>query len=456
MGHQCKDCGRGLYAIYFLLSLNLLPEFSLMKSQLPYVVAFNRDRDFYQVPAALADVGKLEGLMTDLYLPDSLVGGWLSRALGLGHRHCGAVSSARVKWSLEALWLQMVALRSAKSARRRSEIFNRIDAGLSRKAGREALRSGAGLLLYSGYALEAFKMVQDAGVPRLLFVYHPQGDYVRRILEEDFSRHPEVAASHQRHLDEIAMNEGERVAEEIGLATGIACASSFTARSVRACRGSKNIEPAVIPYGCFPPVSRSPGRSFKASRPQVLFVGQGTQRKGLHHLLKAWREGFHHNADLTLVLNQVDPGITAMIGALPVRPRVVEGLSREELASEFERADLFVLPSLVEGFGLVYLEALAAGCHVIGTDNTGLPDLGAPSEAATVIPSGDLDQLQAALEAATARASREGFDRGFIRSFAATRTWETFRAGIRNFVESSERKSVSQATKSPATTLGKN
>ena len=404
-----------------------------------YVVAFNRDRDFYQVPAALAESGKLEALVTDLYLPELLRGSRLSSVLGLAHRHCEAVPSACVNWSFEAVWLQLVSLRSAKSDRRRSEILNRIDAGLSRKAGREALRSGAGLLLYSGYALEAFKMVQDAGVPRLLFVYHPQGDYVRRILEEDFSRHPEVAASHQRHLDEIAMNEGERVAEEIGLATGIACASSFTARSVRACMGSKNVEPAVIPYGCFPPVSRNPGRSFKASRPQVLFVGQGTQRKGLHHLLKVWREGFHQSADLTLVLNQVDPGITAMISALPVRPRVVEGLSREDLTSEFERADLFVLPSLVEGFGLVYLEALSAGCHVIGTDNTGLPDLDAPPEAATVIAAGDLDKLRAVLEASIARIAQEGSDRDFIRSFAAKRTWDNFGQGILDFVERSER-----------------
>jgi glycosyltransferase involved in cell wall biosynthesis len=421
-----------------------------------YVAAFNRDRDFYQVPAALAEGSRLDSLVTDLYLPDALKGGWLSRKLGLDHRHCETVPSLLVKWSLEALWLQLVSLRSAKSDRRRSEIFNRIDAGLSRKAGREALRSGAGLLLYSGYALEAFKMVQDAGVPRLLFAYHPQGDYVRRILEEDFSRHPEVAASHQRHLDEIAMNEGDRVAEEIGLATGIACASSFTARSVRACMRSKNVEPAVIPYGCFRPVSRNPGRSLKASRPQVLFVGQGTQRKGLHHLLKVWREGFHQSADLTLVLNQVDPGITAMISALPVRPRVVEGLSREDLRSEFEQADIFVLPSLVEGFGLVYLEALAAGCHVIGTNNTGLPDLDAPEEVATVTPAGDLESLGGTLAVAISRAARNGFDRDVIRFFAATKTWENFRAGIRNFVDSSERKSVSEATKSPATTLGQN
>jgi len=404
-----------------------------------YVVAFNRDRDFYQVPAALAESGKLEALVTDLYLPELLRGSRLSSVLGLAHRHCEAVPSACVNWSFEALWLQLVALRVARNERQRSEIFNRIDVGLSRMAGRRSLRSCAGLLLYSGYALEAFDMVKETELPRLLFVYHPQGDYVRRILEEDFSHHPEVAASHQRHLDEIAMNEGARVSEEIGLATGIACASSFTARSVRACMGSENAEPAVIPYGCFPPVSGDVDGKRKASRPQVLFVGQGTQRKGLHHLLKVWREGLHQNADLTLVLNQVDPGITAMIGALPVRPRVVEGLSREDLTSEFERADIFVLPSLVEGFGLVYLEALSAGCHVIGTDNTGLPDLAAPPEAATVIPAGNLDQLQGALEAAIARAAGEGFDRSIIRSFAVTRTWETFRQGIRDFVEKAER-----------------
>jgi glycosyltransferase involved in cell wall biosynthesis len=399
-----------------------------------YVVAFNRDRDFYQLPGALADAGKLEALVTDVYQPDFLEGGRLSHMLGLAHRHSDKVPSSRVKWSPEALWLQMVTLRMAKSERERSQIFNRLDANLSRIAGRLALRSSASLFLYSGYALEAFDMVKETGLPRLLFVYHPQGGYVRRILEEDFSRHPEVAASHQRHLDEIAMNEGERVAEEIGLATGIACASSFTARSVRACMGSKNVEPAVIPYGCFPQVSRNPGRSFKASRPQVLFVGQGTQRKGLHHLIKVWGEGFHRIADLTLVLNQVDPGITKVVDALPSRPRLLEGLSRAALTAEFECADVFVLPSLVEGFGLVYLEALAAGCHVIGTHNTGLPDLNLPDQAATITSAGDLDALKHALEAAINQAAAGNLDREAIRACSTTKSWAKFREGIRQFV----------------------
>jgi glycosyltransferase involved in cell wall biosynthesis len=404
-----------------------------------YVVAFNRDRDFYQLPAALAEAGQLEALVTDLYLPDALEGSWISRRLGLGHRHCSAVRSALVKWSPEALWLQVVALRGAKNERQRSEIFNRIDAGLSRRAGRLAQRSGAGLFLYSGYALEAFGMVRQTDLPRLLFVYHPQGDYVRAILQEDFERHPEVAASHQRHLDEIAMNEGERVAQEITLATGVACASSFTARSIEACLGNKQTSVVVIPYGCPRPaagnglsVPRGPGK------PRVLFVGQGTQRKGLHHLLKVWKRGFEADAELTLVVNHLDLGIGRMIDALPARPRILGNLSRQALTAEFERTDVFVLPSLVEGFGLVYLEALAAGCHVIGTSNTGLPDLDAPAEAATVVAAGDLDQLQASLETAVARAGREGFDRDAIRSFAATRAWENFRAGIRSFVQSEE------------------
>ncbi len=407
---------------------------TLMENRRSYVVAFNRDRDFYEVPAALADAEKLEALVTDIYLPDFLNGGWLSRILGLAHRHCEAIPSSMVKWSFKALWLQMVALRMAKSERRRSAIFNRIDTNLSRMAGGKALRSGAGLFLYSGYALEAFEMVKAADVPRLLFVYHPQGDYVQRILEEDVQRHPEALASHRQHLEDIALNEGRRVANEISRATGLACASSFTAASVRACIGAEHTNVAVIPYGCFPLADGSLEIKKETSPPQILFVGQGAQRKGLHHLLKVWREGFHLVADLTLVLNSVDPGIAAMVKALPSRPRTLEGLSRADLLAEFQRADVFVLPSLVEGFGLVYLEALAAGCHVIGTRNTGLPDLELPNYAATIIDAGDLDALQHALEIAIKCAASGNLEREAIRACATTWTWGRFREGIRQFV----------------------
>jgi glycosyltransferase involved in cell wall biosynthesis len=69
------------------------------------------------------------------------------------------------------------------------------------------------------------------------------------------------------------------------------------------------------------------------------------------------------------------------------------------------------MPSLIEGFGLVYSEALARGCHVIGTCNTGLPDLALGPDAVTLVEAGDLEELAAAIRTAARRASAGGFDR---------------------------------------------
>jgi len=408
-----------------------------------YVVAFNRDRDFYQLPLALAEAGRLEALITDLYVPDALAGGKLSEAMGLTHRRVDGLPSKLVRSSATALLLQTVGLKFARTDRARNLLFNRLDAGLSSKAGRIALARGAHAFLYSGYALEAFEMLQGTDTRRLLFVYHPQGDYVQAILEEDFSRHPEVAASHQRHIEEITINEGDRVAREIKLATEIVCASTFTAQSVKACLGSKGTRVTTVPYGCFTAVAANrPDDRRERGKPRVLFVGQGTQRKGLHHLIKAWSQKLGEIADLTLVVNSLDPGIGRMMEALPDRPKVLTALSRDSLESEFAAADIFVLPSLVEGFGLVYLEALSAGCFVIGTQNTGLPDLRPPADVAAVLPAGDSEALRETLEKSIMQVRNGSISRGEIRAFAAAQTWTEFRKGIINVVQRADSESA--------------
>jgi phosphatidyl-myo-inositol dimannoside synthase len=53
----------------------------------------------------------------------------------------------------------------------------------------------------------------------------------------------------------------------------------------------------------------------------------------------------------------------------------IAGLSRKELAACFAACDIFALPSTGEGFGLVFLEAMAFGKPVIGTKFGGIPDL---------------------------------------------------------------------------------
>jgi glycosyltransferase involved in cell wall biosynthesis len=409
---------------------------SVAQSKGSYVVAFNRDRDSYQVPLALHEAGKLDLLLTDLYEPSSRVSRALFRRVGLGHRFCAGLKSEKTDWSWRAIWLQLVALRFAKTPEARNRVFNAIDRSLSEAAGKAAERLHSALFLYSGYAREAFLRHASSRHLKLLFVYHPQGEFVREILVRDRELHPEACESHRSHLAEIDLNEGHRVQKELGLANAIVCASSFTAASVASLAETAGKMVSVVPYGFDGAAEASQGGDLRraAGKARVLFVGQGVQRKGLHHLIKAWSDGLYRHAELTLVLSRLDSGIAKLINTLPVQPRLLSGLSRAELRLEYEYADIFVLPSLVEGFGLVYLEALAAGCLVVGTANTGLPDLQLGHEAVRLVPPGNINLLSLELESAIKDVSEGQIDRGVIRQRASAFPWRRFREGIRQFV----------------------
>jgi glycosyltransferase involved in cell wall biosynthesis len=109
--------------------------------------------------------------------------------------------------------------------------------------------------------------------------------------------------------------------------------------------------------------------------------------------------------------------------------------SRADLWRLYNESDVFVMPSLVEGFGLVYLEALAAGCYAIGTDNTGLPDLAPSSAEGAIVPAGDADALAMALETAYGLHARGELDPQRIRDFAAGKVWAGFRRSVANIAE---------------------
>jgi glycosyltransferase involved in cell wall biosynthesis len=379
-----------------------------------FVCAINRNRDSYQVPLALYEAGLLARFVTDFYAPDR-GGNWLPGPLR--RRHGGFPSA--VTHSALGSFLVQSAGQALKLPMR--PVFDIADRMLARTAGRTARKLNAHLYCYAPYLPPEHAIPE--GAVRAVFEYHPLAAYTWELLQVDHERFPQTAWSHERERKAFKADRGHASWQR---ADAVVCASSFTKRSLLHA-GCDPAKITVIPYG-FDMAAQMPVQAPPGTTCEFLFVGQGIQRKGLHHLIEAWQNAEPANSRLTLVCYRIDPGIREMIRSPSIR--LLGRQSRENLNSLYDRADVFVMPSLVEGFGLTYLEALARGCHVVATQNSGIPGLALPAEAATVLDAGDVESLAATLTGLAARGAAGGFDRQAIHAAASVRSWAEFRAEI--------------------------
>lgn len=76
----------------------------------------------------------------------------------------------------------------------------------------------------------------------------------------------------------------------------------------------------------------------------------------------------------------------------------LSGLSYSQLASCYAACEIFALPSLAEGFGLVYLEAMACGKPVIGGAHGGAPEVVVDGVTGYLVPYADAVQLSTSIE----------------------------------------------------------
>jgi glycogen synthase len=133
----------------------------------------------------------------------------------------------------------------------------------------------------------------------------------------------------------------------------------------------------------------------------VLALGRVVHKKGFDLLLRGFAElsGYH---DVSLVIGGEGPELPPLrrlAADLKIADRVqfVGRLSREDVAALTSRADIFVLPSRVEPFGIVVLEAWRAGCPVIATTHGGPPEFVDEGETGLLVDPADHGQMAAAL-----------------------------------------------------------
>ena len=133
----------------------------------------------------------------------------------------------------------------------------------------------------------------------------------------------------------------------------------------------------------------------------VLAVGSLEPRKNLRLLFEAWTHWKDRPEDLELVVAGGAGKVFSSIG-FPEPPPGVRLLGRvpdEELPILYAAAEIFVFPTLYEGFGLPPLEAMACGTPVITTEVTSLPEV--VGEAGWYCDPHDVHSLIAALRTLT-------------------------------------------------------
>ncbi|NNJ11298.1 glycosyltransferase family 4 protein [Chloroflexales bacterium ZM16-3] len=142
-------------------------------------------------------------------------------------------------------------------------------------------------------------------------------------------------------------------------------------------------------------------RRFAADDERLVFhVGRIVYEKGLHVLLEAWPQIAQAGARLLIAgtggyLDELQGQAEA--AGLNGRVRFAGFLSDEERDKIYRVADVAVFPSLYEPFGIVALEASAAGCPLVVSDAGGLAEVVRHGETGLIAPAWNVDALAAAV-----------------------------------------------------------
>lgn len=178
-----------------------------------------------------------------------------------------------------------------------------------------------------------------------------------------------------------------------------------------------------------PPPPRGAGQT-------ILCVARQYPRKHIADLIRAFAQVRQHLPAAELVIIGDGPehnnlralaaelnlgSACRLLGAIP---------DDDEVKAWYYRADLFCLPSVQEGFGIVFLEAMAAGLPVVATTAAAIPEVLPHGEAGLLAPPGDVPALAAALTTLLAdpalRQRYGAFGREYVARFDWMRVAERF------------------------------
>jgi glycosyltransferase involved in cell wall biosynthesis len=218
---------------------------------------------------------------------------------------------------------------------------------------------------YSYDSLELLQHERERGVFTILCQTDPGPAHYRMIIEEE-GRWPEYTAFKARPWEQ---QRAERVRQEWDLANVIVVNSAWTRDAIVA-EGAEAAKIEILPLAFEAKVeARKPETLKPGGKLRVLWLGNFTLGKGIQYFVEAARLLIHEPV-------QFLAGGTSYIShaAMQSAPRNLRWLGqvpRSAVTDLYQDCDVFVFPTLSDGFGMTQLEAMAHGVPVIATPNCG-------------------------------------------------------------------------------------
>lgn len=397
-----------------------------------WVVVHDSPRDHYQLPLAVAEAGLLERFVTDWYTPlDSPVWSFIARrkfsrrAFGIHSRYLRELPSSLIS-DRKLQFLSGVIGRRITHETYRDEVEGAKTGLLAAKI---ANSRNAPVLATSYSAAATFAHLRG-GLKKVLFQVHPHPRFLRDLYAKLAAQDPDYSGLSLEPEASVSEKELEQWELESSLAEFVLCASQFSKRSLI----EGGVEPeriGVVPYGIDSDLFKF-GRPKKDAPFTALFVGQKVARKGPRSLVRAWKELGLRSARLIVAGGHVRDQslLSGFEGVYEEVPRT--GL--RQLIELYQQADVFVLPSVAEGFGHVYLEALSCGTPILCTGNTGGADVIQEGLDGWIVPVGDRAAIRDRLAWCASHRSIVQEMRESARRTGEMHTWGRFREKIRAFL----------------------
>jgi glycosyltransferase involved in cell wall biosynthesis len=329
-------------------------------------------REHYAIPRALNQCGKLNCLIVDAWVTPTSILERLAQA-GLRERFHHDLAQAKVhafntsiinfeiaqKLGNSNAWERIIA-RNLWFQKKTLKVLQT----LKFKSNTQPV-----FFSYSYAALNLLKFAKSQGWLTVLGQIDP-GIVEEQIVASETSKYPKDMSHWQPAPPEYWSNWRE----ECSLADRILVNSSWSSKAIQKLDIPVN-KIAVVPLAYESPKSaqnfiRTYPKSFSSDRPlRVLFLGQVILRKGIMSLLEALEILKNEPIELWVV-GSLGINIPESIRQLK-QIHLTQAVSRSATQAYYQKADVFILPTLSDGFGLTQLEAQAWKLPVIASKNCG-------------------------------------------------------------------------------------